>query len=114
MPRTATELIDLLDLETIEDNLFRGRQPETTLQRVFGGQVAAQALAASTRTVPDRYEVHSVHAYFLRPGGAYVYVEKEPPHRLLRLIQPTDFGPVEASLSLPRKGQPERRRRRAS
>lgn len=72
MPRTATELIDLLDLEAIEDNLFRGQQPVTELQRVFGGQVAAQALAASSRTVPERYDVHSLHAYFLRPGDTQV------------------------------------------
>ena len=62
----------LLDLEAIEDNLFRGRQPATTLQRVFGGQVAAHALVAANRTVPERYEVHSLHSYFLRPGDTSV------------------------------------------
>ena len=72
MPQSIDELVALLDLETIEDGLFRGRQPETSLQRVFGGQVASQALVAGVRTVePDR-EVHSLHAYFLRPGDTAV------------------------------------------
>ena len=62
------ELVELLDLEKIEENLFRGCQPDEDRQRVFGGQVAGQALVAATRTVePDRH-VHSLHAYFLRPG----------------------------------------------
>jgi acyl-CoA thioesterase-2 len=72
VPASVEELMALLDLEVIEDNLFRGRQPDTLLQRVFGGQVAAQALAAANHTVPDRYEVHSLHSYFLRPGDTAV------------------------------------------
>jgi len=61
-------LVGLLDLEEIEVNLFRGLSPEVEMQRVFGGQVAGQALVAASRTVePDR-SVHSLHAYFLRPG----------------------------------------------
>ena len=72
MPRSAQELVDLLDLEAIEDNLFRGRQPDTSMQRVFGGQVAAQSLVAATRTVDPSYEVHSLHSYFLRPGDTTV------------------------------------------
>ena len=72
MPQSVEELTALLELEVIEDNLFRGRQPDTMLQRVFGGQVAAQALAASAHTVPDRYHVHSLHSYFLRPGDTAV------------------------------------------
>ena len=72
MPRSVQELIDLLDLEVIEDNLFRGRQPDTSMQRVFGGQVAAHALVAATRTVDPAYEVHSLHSYFLRPGDTTV------------------------------------------
>lgn len=68
MPQSIAELIDLLDLEEIEVGLFRGRQPDTHLQRAFGGQVLAQALVAAARTVePDR-TLHSLHAYFLRPG----------------------------------------------
>ena len=72
MPRSAAELIDLLDLETIDLNLFRGTQPDTMLQRVFGGQVAAQALVAGNRTVEDSLTVHSLHSYFLRPGDTAV------------------------------------------
>jgi acyl-CoA thioesterase II len=72
MPRSVEELMELLDLEAIEDNLFRGKQPDTMLQRVFGGQVAAHALVAATRTVPSAYAVHSLHSYFLRPGDTSV------------------------------------------
>ncbi len=61
------DLIDLLQLEQLEVNLFRGLSPDEDRQRVFGGQVAAQALIAAGRTV-DRGLVHSLHAYFLRPG----------------------------------------------
>src|ERR671913_365584 len=59
MPASVEELMKLLDLEVIEDNLFRGRQPATQMQRVFGGQVAAHALVAANRTVPDRYQVQA-------------------------------------------------------
>jgi acyl-CoA thioesterase-2 len=62
------ELIDLLDLEEIEIGLFRARQPDTSLQRVFGGQVLAQALTAASRTVVVSRVLHSLHGYFLRPG----------------------------------------------
>ena len=62
------ELIGLLDLEEIEVNLFRGVSPEIDMQRVFGGQVAGQALVAASRTVDADRVVHSLHAYFLRPG----------------------------------------------
>ncbi len=72
MPASVEELMALLDLEVIEDNLFRGRQPRTRMQRVFGGQVAAHALVAANRTLPERYEVHSLHSYFLRPGDTAV------------------------------------------
>ena len=68
MPGSADELVELLDLETIDINLFRGTQPDTMLQRVFGGQVAAQALVAGARTVEPPLVVHSLHSYFLRPG----------------------------------------------
>jgi len=72
MPSSAAELVDLLDLETIDLNLFRGKQPHTKMQRVFGGQVAAQALVAAARTAPERMQVHSMHSYFLRPGDTAV------------------------------------------
>jgi acyl-CoA thioesterase-2 len=65
-------LVDLLDLEPIELNIFRGRSPDEKRQRVFGGQVAGQALVAAGRTVPDDRRVHSLHAYFLRPGDPNV------------------------------------------
>ncbi|WP_419993320.1 acyl-CoA thioesterase II [Streptomyces boninensis] len=64
----ADRLVDLLDLEQIEVNIFRGRSPEESLQRVFGGQVAGQALVAAGRTTEGDRPVHSLHAYFLRPG----------------------------------------------
>ena len=69
MPATLTELIDLLDLEKLDEGLFRGRQLENTgFIRVFGGQVAAQALVAAQLTVPDERHVHSLHSYFLLGG----------------------------------------------
>lgn len=67
------DLVTLLDLEVIEVNIFRGRSPDESRQRVFGGQVAGQALVAAARTVDDRdRRVHSLHAYFLRPGDPAV------------------------------------------
>src|SRR5437588_5475325 len=65
------ELCALLDLEPIEVNIFRGVSPKEDRQRVFGGQVAGQALVAAGRTV-ERGTVHSLHAYFLRPGDPNV------------------------------------------
>src|ERR1035438_4763734 len=65
-------LVDLLDLEPIEVNIFRGVNPNEDRQRVFGGQVAAQSLMAAGRTV-ETGRPHSLHAYFLRctiTGGA--------------------------------------------
>ena len=72
MPAKSEELIALLDLEELDLDLFRGRQPHTERQRVFGGQVAAQALLACVRTVDPAYTVHSLHSYFLRPGDTAV------------------------------------------
>jgi len=60
-------LLELLDLEELEVNIFRGRSPLEGSQRVFGGQVLGQALVAAGRTAPER-QAHSLHAYFLRPG----------------------------------------------
>jgi acyl-CoA thioesterase-2 len=73
MERALDVLLELLDLEPIEVNLFRGVSPDEKRQRVFGGQVAGQALVAAARTVdePNRL-VHSLHAYFLRPGDPSV------------------------------------------
>ncbi|HEY8516209.1 MAG TPA: acyl-CoA thioesterase II [Candidatus Binatia bacterium] len=67
MQEVLDRLIELLDLEELEVNIFRGRSPQENRQRVFGGQVAGQALVAAGRTVEGRV-VHSLHAYFLRPG----------------------------------------------
>jgi acyl-CoA thioesterase-2 len=65
------QLIDILDLEELDLNLFRGRSPQEDTQRVFGGQVAGQALVAAGRTIEGR-RVHSLHAYFLRAGDPRV------------------------------------------
>ncbi|MDX6739216.1 acyl-CoA thioesterase [Actinocorallia sp. A-T 12471] len=61
-------LRDILDLERLDDLLFRGPASPTRNTRIFGGEVAAQALMAAGRTVPADRHVHSLHAYFLRPG----------------------------------------------
>jgi len=58
----------ILELERLELNLFRGRSPDTSWQRVFGGQVIAQALVAAQRTVGDDRFVHSLHGYFMLGG----------------------------------------------
>ena len=70
----APDLVALLDLERVEDDIFRGVSPETPQQRIFGGQVAAQALVAAGRTVPTDRRVHSLHAYFLVGGDPSVPV----------------------------------------
>ncbi|MCW2747433.1 MAG: acyl-CoA thioesterase [Nocardioidaceae bacterium] len=69
MPLEPSELVSLLDLERLEDGLYRGRQPEhSRLARVYGGQVMAQALMAACRSVHESRFVHSLHAYFLLGG----------------------------------------------
>lgn len=67
MNRVLQDLVNLLDLETLETNLFRGASRDLGGKSVFGGQVIGQALVAATRTVQD-LAAHSLHAYFLRPG----------------------------------------------
>lgn len=62
------KLVDLLDLEALEVNLFRGRTSDEGWRRVFGGQVLGQALVAASRTVDEPRPAHSLHAYFIRPG----------------------------------------------
>ena len=71
MSSAVQALLDILDLEPLEVNLFRGRSPQTGWQRVFGGQVIGQALVAAVRTVEGR-RPHSMHAYFLLPGDPKV------------------------------------------
>ncbi len=68
----VASLVDILNLETIDVDLYRGDSPDTKRQRVFGGQVAGQALVAAGRTVDEDRHVHSLHAYFLRPGDPTV------------------------------------------
>src|SRR5436190_9255233 len=72
MSKALDALIELLDLEATDVNIFRGLSPDEDRQRVFGGQVAGQALVAAGRTVDDDKQVHSLHAYFLRPGDPAV------------------------------------------
>jgi acyl-CoA thioesterase-2 len=72
VPTVARDLLELLDLEDLDVDLFRGRQADTDRQRVYGGQVAAQALIAGGRTVDQEYAVHSLHSYFLLPGDTQV------------------------------------------
>jgi acyl-CoA thioesterase-2 len=65
----VTDLMAILDLEKLEENLFRGSSPQTSWQRVFGGQVIGQALVAACRTVDTMGRPpHSLHAYFLLGG----------------------------------------------
>lgn len=70
-------LVALLDLEKIEENIFRGVSPAHSPVRVFGGQVAGQALVAAGRTVPEERKVHSLHAYFIRGGDPSVPIVYE-------------------------------------
>jgi len=74
MSSAVKELLQTLDLEPIELNLFRGRSPQDRWQRVFGGQVIGQALVAACRTVEDLAvrPPHSLHAYFLLGGDPKV------------------------------------------
>jgi len=73
MSAALDEVIKLLDLEQIEYDIYRGESPAgERRQRVFGGQVAGQALVAAGRTVPADRPVHSLHAYFIRPGDPAV------------------------------------------
>jgi acyl-CoA thioesterase-2 len=67
-PSAIDNLLSILDLEPLEDNLFRGRSPQQSWQRVFGGQVLGQALVAAVRTVAPERVAHSLHAYFLLGG----------------------------------------------
>ncbi|HTK14119.1 MAG TPA: acyl-CoA thioesterase II [Xanthobacteraceae bacterium] len=66
------ELLNILDLEQLEVNLFRGTSPQQSWQRVFGGQVIGQALVAASRTVDESRPPHSLHGYFLLPGDPKV------------------------------------------
>src|SRR5262249_6839341 len=71
MSNAVQTMLDVLNIEQLEVNLFRGRSPQDRWQRVFGGQVIGQALVAATRTVEGRTP-HSLHAYFLIGGDPRV------------------------------------------
>jgi acyl-CoA thioesterase-2 len=71
----VSRLYEVLDVEQVVGDRFVGPAPKTLLQRTFGGQVAAQALTAATRTVPPELAVHSMHAYFLREGDPHGTVD---------------------------------------
>ena len=70
MSQALSNLLALLDLEKIEEGLFRGQSEDLGLRQVFGGQVVGQALYAAKETVPVERLVHSFHSYFLRPGDS--------------------------------------------
>ena len=73
MKEELKDLLDLLDIEQIEANMFRGVSPAEGWQRVYGGQVIGQALVAASRTVEDESRAaHSLHGYFLRPGDTTI------------------------------------------
>ncbi|MFC0217645.1 acyl-CoA thioesterase-2 [Pseudochelatococcus lubricantis] len=79
MSAAVAALVSILDLEVLEDNLFRGRSPQVGWQRVFGGQVIGQALVAASHTVPPERGAHSLHCYFIHPGdpaAPIIYVVK--------------------------------------
>ncbi|MFN7135337.1 MAG: acyl-CoA thioesterase, partial [Myxococcales bacterium] len=68
MSDVLDQLVNLLSMERIEQNLFRGQSQDLGWGTVFGGQVLGQALSAAAQTVPPEREVHSFHGYFLLPG----------------------------------------------
>ena len=68
MTSPVSELIELLSLERLEDNLFRGQSRDIGTKYVFGGQVLGQALSAAQATMEVDRDAHSLHAYFLRAG----------------------------------------------
>lgn len=74
MQTAVDALVNLLDLEPIEVNIFRGFNPDEDRQRLFGGQVAGQSLVAAVRTIEPELRVHSLHSYFLRPGDPEIPV----------------------------------------
>ncbi|APE31408.1 acyl-CoA thioesterase II [Halomonas aestuarii] len=70
-PDALNALVDLLGLEALEENLFRGRSQDLGLPQLFGGQVLGQALSAASQTVDPTRQAHSLHGYFLRPGDPH-------------------------------------------
>lgn len=70
MSQALHNLLNLLNLEKLEEGLFRGQSEDLGLRQVFGGQVVGQALYAAKQTVPEERIIHSFHSYFLRPGDS--------------------------------------------
>ncbi|HWM56507.1 MAG TPA: acyl-CoA thioesterase II [Pseudonocardia sp.] len=107
-------LVSLLDLEQLELNLFRGVSPPQSPTRVFGGQVAGQALVAAGRTVPTDRAVHSLHAYFIRPGDPRIPIVYEAERvrdgrsfttrRVLAIQRGEPIFALSASFQLPQQG----------
>ncbi len=83
--KTVNELLELLDLEQIEQNIFRGKSAKVGSPNVFGGQVLAQSLNAAIRTVDDDRFIHSLHAYFILPGDLKIPI-------LYKVERPRDGG----------------------
>ena len=79
MTNAVSGLLELLDVERLEVDLFRGFTPDEKVdrERVYGGQVIAQALASAYRTVADDRLCHSLHAYFIRPGDPKIPIVYE-------------------------------------
>lgn len=108
------ELVELLDVEPIETNLFRGQNRDIGSPAVFGGQVLGQALAAALKTVEASRTVHSLHGYFLRPGDKSVPIiydvdrirdGKTFTTRRIRAIQHGEaIFTMEASFQVPEEG----------
>jgi acyl-CoA thioesterase-2 len=108
------KLVRLLDLEQLEVNLFRGMSPPQSPTRVFGGQVAGQALVAAGRTVPPDRSVHSLQAYFIRPGDPRVPIIYEAERvrdgrsfttrRVLAIQHGEPIFSLSASFQLPQDG----------
>ncbi|MGX5913791.1 acyl-CoA thioesterase II [Aliidiomarina sp. Khilg15.8] len=71
MSQVLDDLLNLLELETIEEGLYRGQSQDLGFAALFGGQVMGQALSAAKETLPEDRGVHSFHSYFLRPGDAH-------------------------------------------
>lgn len=74
MSFTASDLVDLLDLEPLEHNIYRGQNRDIGTRRIYGGQVLAQALVAAQRTVEGDRPVHSMHGYFILAGDLSIPV----------------------------------------
>lgn len=84
MEEQISDLSRVLDLETIEVNIYRGKNEYRQNKRLFGGQVLAQALSAAYRTVESERVCHSLHGYFLRPG--------DTEHQVIYQVDPIRTG----------------------